>query len=85
MWMGVTRLAPLVDVPDDFSEAVFGFSKRAVTKPEDFNPIAGGSGDFDRFASACGESKRVNSDEPIVEADPTGAVLVHQPAPALPQ
>ena len=25
MWMGVTRLAPLVDVPDKFSEAVFGW------------------------------------------------------------
>src|SRR5207247_3818297 len=27
---GVTRLALLVDVPGKFSEAVFGFSKRAV-------------------------------------------------------
>jgi hypothetical protein len=34
MWMGVARLAPLVDVPDEFSEAVFGFSKAAVCKPQ---------------------------------------------------
>ena len=54
MWMGVTRLAPLVDVPDDFSEALFGFSKRAVTKPEDFNPIASGRG----IPTACSQAVR---------------------------
>ena len=43
-WMGVTRLAPLVDVPDEFSEAVFGFSKAAVRKPQSFSPIASSRG-----------------------------------------
>jgi hypothetical protein len=31
------------------------------------------------LASSCGESKRVNSDEPLIEAVPTGAVQVHNP------
>jgi hypothetical protein len=56
MWMGVTCLAPLVDVPDDFSEAAFGFSKKAVTKPEDFNPMASGRG----VPAAC--SRQVRDD-----------------------
>jgi len=52
MWMGVTRLAPLVDMPGKFSEAVFGFSKRAVAEPEDFGPIASGLG----IPAACSGS-----------------------------
>lgn len=35
------------------------------------------------LAGSSGESKRVDSGEPIVEAVPTGAVLVHHPSLAL--
>lgn len=44
MWTGVTRLAPLVDAPDAFSEAVFGFSKKAVGETERVRRIASGRG-----------------------------------------
>jgi len=54
MWMSVVCLEPLVDGPDEFSEAVFGFSKRAVVKPEDFKPIASGRG----IPSACSHGVR---------------------------
>jgi hypothetical protein len=54
MWRGVTCLAPLVDVPDALSEALFGFSKRAVAKPEDFSPIASGRG----IPAACSQAVR---------------------------
>jgi hypothetical protein len=54
MWMGVTRLEPLVDVPDAFSEAVFGFSKRAVATPADFHPLASGRG----IPTACSAQVR---------------------------
>ena len=54
MWMGVTRLAPLVDVPDKFSEAVFGFSKAAVANPESVSPIASNRG----VPTACSSQVR---------------------------
>src|SRR5262245_21897506 len=54
MWMGVTRLAPLVDVPDKFSEAAFGFSKAAVSDPEGFMPIASNRG----VPTACSSEVR---------------------------
>lgn len=53
-WMGVTRLSPLVDVPDDLSEALFGFSKKSVARPEDFSPIASGRG----IPAACSQEVR---------------------------
>jgi hypothetical protein len=54
MWMGVTRLSPLVDVPDKVSEGLFGFSKRAVAKPQDFRPVASGRG----MPPACSQEVR---------------------------
>jgi len=54
MWMGVTRLAPLVDVPDTFSEAVFGFSKAAVANPGSVSAIAANRG----VPTACSSEVR---------------------------
>ena len=54
MWMGVTRLAPLVDVPDKFTEAVFGFSKAAVANMERVSPVASNRG----VPTACSSELR---------------------------
>lgn len=43
-WQGVVRIGPLLDVPDDVSEKLFGLSKRCVGDGFDVAPFAAGKG-----------------------------------------